>query len=72
MKHFLITAIVGGLSLFIYSFSSIFGAEIALAALGIFGLCAFARLWAIRKSKKGVHGYLKDKANLRKRFSESA
>lgn len=72
MKHILIIAIIGGLSLFVYSFGSIFGFKMALTALGVFCLCALVRLWSIRKSKKTVNGYLKDKANLRKRFTESA
>lgn len=72
MKCLLALAVAFGLSIFTYSFSSIFNAEIALAGLAVFAVCVFIRLWAIRKSKKGVHGYLNDKSNLRKRFTEAA
>lgn len=72
MKYLLALAIALGLSIFVYSFSSIFGAQIALAALGVFCSFDLVRLWSIRKSKKSVNGYLKGKAELRKRFTESA
>lgn len=72
MKYLLALAVVFGLSIFTYSFSSIFNAQIALAGLAVFALSVFVRLWSIRKSKKSVNGYSKDKAELRKRFTESA
>lgn len=71
MKYLLALAVAFGLSIFVYSFSSIFGAQIAFAALAVFTLSVFVRLWSIRKSKKSVNGYLKDKTELRKRFAKS-